>query len=187
VALNLDQKRAERARSRAARREGENPTGVSVLFDGKDYLLPVELPAAVLDPLVDGDLDLAGLIKVAYDASRDQSRPAESRDEMQSLIWETLAAKPDLPVSVIRAIRDSLALLFGADQWASFQASEPSLADMGALVVGLVSEYGVGLGEALRSGNSSKTDGTTSNPTSSVTAAVSTLDGSGPTPILAAS
>lgn len=187
MALDLDVKRAERARTRAARREGADPGGVPVRFDGKDYLLPAELPASVLDPLIEGDLDLVGLIKVAYDASRDQGREKDSRDRMESMVWETLAAHPDLPVSVVRAIRDSLALLFGPEQWVQFQSSNPSLADMSALIVGLVSEYGVGLGEALRSANSSATGGTTSSPTSSVTAAVSMPGGSGPTPVQAAS
>lgn len=187
MALDLDAKRAERARTRAARREGADPGGVPVKFDGKDYLLPAELPASVLDPLIEGDLDLVGLIKVAYDASRDQKREKDSRDRMESMVWETLASHPDLPVSVVRAIRDSLALLFGPEQWAQFQSSNPSLADMSALIVGLVSEYGVGLGEALRSANSSATGGTTSSPTSSGTAAGSTPEGSGPTPVLAAS
>lgn len=187
MALDLDAKRAERARSRAAKREGANPNGVDVTFDGKPYLLPAELPATVLDPLIDGDLDLVGLIKVAYDASRDAQRSQESRDDMESMVWSALAQHPDLPVSVVRAIRDSLALLFGADQWASFQASSPSLADIGALIVGLVREYGVGLGEALRSASSSGTDGTTSSPTSSDTAAVSTPAASGPNPVRAVS
>ena len=183
MALDLDAKRAERARARAARREGANPNGVDVTFDGKQYLLPAELPAAVLDPLIEGDLDLVGLIKVAYDASRDAKRSQESRDDMESMVWQALAQHPDLPVSVVRAIRDSLELLFGTEQWAAFQASSPSLADMGALIVGLVGEYGVGLGEALRSASSSGTGGTTSSPTSSGTAEVSTPATSGPPPV----
>lgn len=187
MALDLDAKRAERARARAARREGSDDPNVRVTFDGNEYVLPPELPASVLDPLIDGDLDLVGLIKVAYDASRDQRRSADSRDRMESMIWETLAGHPDLPVSVVRAIRDSLALLFGADQWAAFQASAPSLSDIGALIVGLVSEYGVGLGEALRSANSSGTGGTTSNPTSAGSVPGSMPAGSGPSPVLAAS
>lgn len=186
MALNLDEKRAERAAARAARREGADPNGVPVVFDRKDYLLPAELPATVLDPLIEGDLDLVGLIKVAYDASRDQRRTEESRDRMESMVWEALAAHPDLPVSVVRAIRDSLALLFGPEQWAQFQASGPSLPDMGALIVGLVREYGVGLGEALRSASSSATGGTTSSPTSAGSG-ISTPVTSGPTPVLAAS
>jgi hypothetical protein len=186
MALNLDAKRQERARARAARREGADPRGVPVTFDGREYLLPAEVPAQVLDPLLDGDLDLVGLIKVAYDASKDARATETDRDRMQEVIWETLAAKPDLPVTVIRAIRDSLALLFGAEQWEAFQASQPSLPDMGALVVGLVSEYGVGLGEALRSGNSSIPAGTTLSPTSSGSTG-STPVTSGPTPVPVAS
>lgn len=179
MAIDLDAKRRERAAKRAARREGAHPEGIPITFDGKSYMLPAEIPAEVLDPLLEGDLDLVGLIKVAYDASRDAQRSAESRDRMESMIWETLAAHPDLPVSVIRAVRDSLAVLFGAEQWQAFQASKPSLADIGALIVSLVSEYGVSLGEALRSSGSATNGGPTSSPTSAGSTE-STPAGSGP-------
>jgi hypothetical protein len=157
--IDLNARRA----ARAARREaGGGP--VTVPFGDAIYELPAELPAAVLMPLLDGDLDLAWLMKGAFDAYRG-AKPSE-QDKMADLVVEGLITNPTLPVDVLRAIRSGLEELFGAEQWSRFWNSIPSLPDIVELIKGCWEVYGVSLGEAFASSASSSSGGATSNPTS---------------------
>lgn len=159
--INLDARRTQRA----AKREAQYADGIPVTHAGRTYKLPAELPVAVLDPLLDGDVDLAGLVTVAVNAMR--STGGDQQEQIAALVAEALMTHPDLPGNVLRGVRQVLANLFGPNQWAAFMGSNPapSLPDLAALIGGLVNAYGVGLGEAFGSADSSPSGGKTSSPT----------------------
>jgi hypothetical protein len=164
--IDLD---AERA-TRAARREGENPNGIPVRFAGEDYLLPAEVPASVIDPLFDGQIDITELVRVLVSTSSEQGG--------FDTALVALARRPDLPASVLVAVRATLQGLFGLAQWDRFWAAGPSFPDLIALIRNLAQSYGVSLGESSGSGGPSPSDGPTSSTISSSTTD-STPDGSG--------
>jgi hypothetical protein len=146
----------------AARREGEYPEGIPVRFGGKDYMLPSELPIDVFDPFLSEDLDLIGLLKPIFAATENRADDKSIGD----LVIDTLTTRPALPKEFIGAIQDSLALLFGADQFAAFSADRPGVGDYLRLIRGLVKAYGVTLGEAFASPASSENGGATQSQTS---------------------
>lgn len=159
--IDLDASRAVRT----AKREGARGN-VPVQMCGERFELPVELPASVVDLLLDGDLDLAGLIRSVVGIWTDSEAEPKEREQAETLALEALLAHPTLPVDVLRTIRSAIATLFGAQQWARFTALNPSLPDLVALIRGLWAEYGVSLGEAWSSSAPSGTGGATSKPTS---------------------
>lgn len=166
--IDLDAKRA----ARAAKREGAHPEGLPVRFKEQDYLLPTELPVAILDPLFDGEFDLTEVLRLLV--------PLTVGTEEAGLagVLDSLARRPDLPAAVLAAVRMTLAALFGPDQWERFWSAGPSFPDMIELVGGLVGEYGVSLGESPGSDGPSTTDGATSSQISGSTATL-TPDASG--------
>lgn len=159
--IDLDRDRL----ARAARREGGGQA-IDVQLGGQRFQLPAELPAAVLDIVLDGDLDLAALVRSAAGVWVDGGADPARQEEAGALVIEALMGQPTLPVDVARTIRAAVAALFGEAQWARFVALGPSLADVAALIKGLVSEYGVSLGEAFKSPKPSAAGGATSRPTS---------------------
>lgn len=161
MAIDLDTHKA----ARAARREGAG-AGVAVRFGGQDFTLPAELPASTLFVLIDGNMDLAGLIRAAVGVWTDQGADAADREVAGSLVIEALMNQPSLPLEVLAAVRTAVADLFGQEQWARFNDLCPSLADLGVLLTALWAEYGVSLGEAFASSEPSPNGGTTSRPTS---------------------
>ncbi len=172
--IDLDAKRA----ARAAKREGAHPDGLPVRFGGQDYLLPTELPVSVLDPLFDGEFDLTEVLRLLVPLT------TGTEDAGLAGVLDSLGRRPDLPASVISAVRLTLASLFGPEQWERFWSAGPSFQDMVELVGSLAGEYGVSLGESPGSDGPSPTDGPTSKPISGDTATL-TPDGSGvlvPTP-----
>lgn len=156
---------AERS-ARAAKREGKNEA-VKVPFGKETYVLPAELPATVAETLLDPEVEIAQLIFAAIQAFKS----GEGDENTAGAIASVLASRPDLPIGFVRAVYGAIEQLFGSEQWASFQAQQPSAQDMVALVKGLFRAYGVGLGEAFKSSGSSETGGTTSKRTSSVSTA----------------
>jgi hypothetical protein len=164
---------ALKAKRLAAAREGRGD-GVPVVFGAGSWTLPAEVPAEVLQRLLDPDVEIAQLLVVALRAYR------AGTDKAADTIITVLTDQPDLPHGFTRAVLDAIESLFGPEQWAAFQAEKPSLQDLWALVSGLFREYGVGLGEALRSAAPSPTAGTTSNPTSVDSTTDSTPAESGP-------
>lgn len=156
---------AERS-ARAARREGGSKP-VRVPFGEETFELPAELPAAVVETLLDPDVEIAQMIIAAIQAYK-----AGTGDEnTTAVIAGVLTSRPDLPLGFVRAVIGAIEQLFGTDQWARFQAQQPSAHDLIALIRGLVQVYGVGLGEAFKSSGSSATGGTTSKRTSSASTA----------------
>lgn len=174
--INLDSAR----HARAVKREGGRQD-VIVRYGDRDFRLPPELPASVLDLLLDGDLDLAALLRAAIGVWTDAGAETADREQAGSLVIEALMSQPGLPVEVLRAVRAAMATLFGPDQWADFNALEPSLPDLTALLSGLWAEYGVSLGEAWQSSAPSESGGTTPRPTyNGTTASTPGVLGPGP-------
>jgi hypothetical protein len=138
----------------AARREVTNPDGMSVVFGGETFVFPAELPLAVLDPLLDPELDLVGLIT--------RFLGEDKADASLGL----LLFRPDLPQAVLKAFYACYAKLMGAEQFDQFAALNPSVEDYGRLTKALVGAYGVSLGKFFKSGSSSSGDGETSKQTS---------------------
>lgn len=147
----------------AARREAANPDGIIVRIDGNDLTLPSELPVDIFDPLLDPELDLAGLIKHVLEG--------DDSDDFTKILLDLLESRPSLFADALDTIKSMLTLLFGAEQYALFLASRPSVNDYLRLVQGLVKLYGVGLGEAFASLESSTNGGATPNPISGSTRA----------------
>lgn len=164
---------------RAARREG-SLEGLKVTLGDDTFTLPSELPVDVFAPFRDiiGDDDLPSIVQTLAESSNtDQALTAFLRD------------RPNIAVEALDALRFALGRLFctqgdGCDldalsesgrsapthapecQWPRFLKQRPSMPDYLALGRGLLAGYGVSLGEALGSSDSSGSDGATSNPTS---------------------
>jgi hypothetical protein len=153
------------AEADAARREARYPDGIPVIHKGVTYLLPAELPADALDPLLGLDVDLAGIVGSAVRLQAEANEEDQRRVGAE-VMWQALAANPRLPVDFWTGVKASLALLFGEEAWARFTADRPSLPTYVRLVRMLSKAYGVGLGEAFASAAPSDTGGETSNPTS---------------------
>jgi hypothetical protein len=153
---------AERS-ARAAKREGAGEN-VRIPFGDAEYLLPAELPATVVDHLLDPEVEIAQLIIAALRAFKDGT----ASDNAATVIAQVLTERPDLPLGFVRAVLGAVEQLFGAEQWTAFQAQNPSAQDLLALIKGLIRVYGTGLGEAFGSSASSTSAGTTSKPTSNV-------------------
>lgn len=142
----------------AARREEEIPEGIEVTQKGESFVLPAELPMDVFDPFFTDEFDLPGLFARVMQTSDDDSTFA--------ILTKLLFDRPDLPRQSIAAVRESLRILFGDEQWEKFQATRPSMKDIVRLAKGLFRLYGTDLGEAFASADSSGSDGSTSKETS---------------------
>jgi len=78
--LDLDARRAER---QAARDEaGETP--VTITFNGKEYALPVELPAGFAIAITDGDL--RGAMQPLFGAKAEEFLVGASTDDLSELM-----------------------------------------------------------------------------------------------------
>lgn len=176
--LDLDAGRAERAKARAARNEARGDT-LPIRLGGKVVAtLPAEFAIDVLTPLTELDVDLAFVIKAVT-----QAAGAVERDEQvagMNLLVNVLAANPALPSGILNAVQDIGKRLLGEDGYAALVAWRPSREDIAALAKGILSWYGVSLGEASPSPTSSAASGgETSKPISSASTEVSTRAASG--------
>ena len=165
----------------ARKREGAGVTP-ALKLDGHRYELPVELPVDVFDPLVHVDVDVSLLVRMAMDA-RDAAEANDENANMAVLdvLVDLMVANPPLPVDLVGAIKKSTQLLLGEECYAALVAFRPTVADLGAIAKHLFRQYGVGLGEASPSPDSSGDTETTSKPTSSGTARARTSGGPGKT------
>jgi hypothetical protein len=163
-------------KARVARQETKVPE-VIVIGDTK-VSLPVELPIDVFGPLKNLDVDLALLMRQAITSATGNGDQAK---EAQSLVIDLLVANPNLPRDLIDAIAESATRLLGQEGYDALVAFRPSREDLGVLAKTLLGHYGVSLGEALGSSDSSTNDGTTSKPTSNG-GTESTPEGSSETP-----
>lgn len=139
-------------------REIAMPDGIRVPYRGEVFILPAELPLDVINPLLDEDLDLAGIIKQVFSA----------RGDGVDAMFDVLLARPDLPKSALKAFHGVWGALFG-EQYAAFLAKKPGHKTYATLFRLLVKEYAVSLGEASASLASSESDAAPSKPTSSGT------------------
>lgn len=150
----------------AAIRESAYPDGIPVPYKGHTFTMPAECPIDVFDPLLSADFNLVGVLGAILDDT-------DGKDMGES-VMSVLFERPSLPAEARDTIYECLCLLFGAEQWAEFQALRPGLTTYAALIRGLLNVYGVSLGEAFASGDSSKNSGPTPNPTSPVSTPGST-------------
>jgi hypothetical protein len=142
----------------AARRERECPSGLKVVLGGEDFTLPAELPLDVVDILISPRLGLMAVVQTALldgSSTRNVVDAVMARFESVTALEETKGALTGMVTG-----------LFG-DQWDRFAALRPTVQDMAVLVQGLLSKYGVGLGELFASLVSSPSGGGTSSTTSS--------------------
>lgn len=155
---DLDAKRLERARMRAARQEARGETLPIVLGGQTIATLGAEFPLDVLEPLSHINLDIALLVQQAVAAAQGSDNSANVE-----LIVNILAANPDLPREFIAAVKEIGKRLLGEDGYSAFVAARPTPWDVAALASVLFSWYGVTLGESSGSSVASSTDGATSN------------------------
>lgn len=147
----------------AGRRELAHPDGIPVVLGGETFTLPAEFPVDVLDPFLDEKFDLAGLIREAVRKSKNEDGTTKP---VSVIVVDTLFDRPSLPVELIQTIYAAFEQLFGAEDYARFKAQRPSIGDYQRLTSGLFSLYGVSLGEAFASPDSSESDGATQKETS---------------------
>ncbi|XTZ13930.1 hypothetical protein ACQSSU_20750 [Micromonospora echinospora] len=147
---------------------------IVVILNRREWHLPPEFPASVLDPLFDGDLDDLLALLIEFYGDGDDSTDAEL--DLKTVL-PILSRNPGLLSATLRAVRRAFAELLGEEQWAEWLATRPGLGDYFKLGRAAFGEYGVSLGEALGLSRSADTGGTTSKPTSKP--ARSTRGGSG--------
>jgi hypothetical protein len=170
--LDLDQMRE----SRAAQREGQKAS-LPIRIGGQVIAtLEPELPLSVITPLREIDDTIALVIRQAMTLAT--NKEAGAKWEASSLVIDMLAATPDLPVKVVEVIDKISRNLLGDSGVEQFMAARPSLPDIAALAKGILAYYGVSLGEASPSSDSS-TDGGGTSPTTSDTNSDSTPEASG--------
>ena len=157
--LDLD---AQRAASREAKQQAP-----SLTIGGRRYELPIELPVDVFEPLTTLDVDASLLVSMALDARKEAQQNGEAATEavLQSVV-NMIVANPNLPMDLVEAIKTGALRLLGEDCYTALVGFRPSIGELGAIAKHLSSQYGVGLGEALPSSDSSDGTGETSKPTS---------------------
>ena len=156
--LDLDSARSARAEM------GPPPT---VKIDGEVLELPRELPLDVLEPLTGINVDVSVLVSQVLDARKEAKDSGEAANEaMLEAVVNMLVVNPSLPAELVDAAKEMARRLFGPEGYAHLIKQRLSLKDIAALARFLLRRYGVGLGEALPSSDSSEGTGTTSKPTS---------------------
>ncbi|MBM0201920.1 hypothetical protein JNW90_01455 [Micromonospora sp. STR1s_5] len=159
----------------ASRRE---PEPIPLILMRQQWTLPGELPADVLDPLFDGELD--DLIALIVDLLGEGNGNGLNTDDVDfGALVKRISARPQLVSATLRALRGAFEKLLGEEQWQRWIQARPGLSAYLLLAKAAIAEYGVSLGEALGSSSSSDGDGTTSKPTSPATPRASTRGGSG--------
>ncbi len=140
----------------AAKREVRFPDGIIVKLGDDTFTLPAELPVVALDPLFDVDVDLASVLAQAVKLANSGSDESNVGLEV---VADILLSNPNLPKDVWMALRRSLAVLFGEEQWARFDSLALTLPTYIALIKNVVRMYGTTLGEAFGSASPSVDNG----------------------------
>lgn len=174
--LDLD---AER-QARAAEREGSKKPWPIRIGGQVICTLPPEVPLSVITPLRAIDDTIALVLRQAMTLASDKDA-AGAKWAFSELVVDMLATSPDLPVKVVEVIEQISRNLLTSEGVDKFMAAEPSLPDIQALAKGVFRFYGVTLGEASPSSESSTDGGGTSLTTSSMNSD-STPEASGPPP-----
>lgn len=147
---------------RSARAELRSVPGITI--GGKRLELPPELPLDVLEPLTSINVDIAVLIRQVLDARRENSDQAN--EAILDVVVDQLVVNPSLPAELIGAVKLMASRLFGEENYAHLVAQRLYLKDLGEIAKFVFRRYGVRLGEASPSSDSSEGTGTTSKPTS---------------------
>lgn len=159
----------------AARREaGDEPEPIVLILGGMEYELPPELPAAVFDPIIEGELDALLVVLVEVYGEGDERAGLDL-----GRIVEVLRASPQVLSGTLRTLRGAYAGVLGPQQWQTWLGARPSVGDYLRFGKAALAEYGVGLGEAWGFSPSSANGGTTSKRTSAAGGRTSTRAGSG--------
>ncbi len=166
---------------RAAMREGKGQDLPITFGDEHITTLPVELPVDVFAPLRELDGDVTLLLREAMNAyqAEDQGRAA--------LVIDLIASNPRLPLTALDTFRQIAENLLTKDGFARLQEHRPSGQDYAFLVKGVLRFYGLSLGEALPSSESSTDSPGGTSPGTSSTTSDSTPVESGQTPAATAS
>ncbi len=166
--------------ARSARTEvGPAP---AVRLGGVRHELPRELPIDVLEPLTTINVDVSVLVRQVLDARNAAKDSGEAvGEEILGAVIDMLVLNPSLPTEIVEAAKEMARRLMGPDAYAALVAFRPTVADLGALAKHIGRLYGVRLGEASRSSDSSADSGTTSKPTSAGEAETSATSGVVPT------
>lgn len=138
----------------------------TVKIKGQVYIWPAELPADVLLPLLDEDLDLVGVVRDVWDMADDSG----SLNIANAL--DKILGRQNLPKVFWERYREALSVLFDAGkegQAEQFFATSPSLPQLMRVTSAVWRTYGVSLGEASAPSGQSDGDGSGSKETSSAT------------------
>lgn len=164
LVLDLDANRKQRA----AEREGKKQDLPIRLGGEVIAILPVELPVDVLAPLRELDGDITLILREAMNSAR-HGATDEAKWNTTELVVDVLASNPALPVQALDVIVKVGKNLLTEEGFDRLVASRPSQQDYAFLVKGVFRFYGLTLGEASPSSDSSTDSGGTSNGTSSTT------------------
>lgn len=161
--IDLDAERAKRA----AEREGKGIDGGIRLGGQIIATLPVELPVDVLAPLQTIDTSITLILRSAMSAYKAQGEgDAAAAWDSTQLIVDLLALTPTLPTDMIAVLHQCGENLFGTEGYTALRNAHLSLPDVGVLAKGVFAFYGMTLGEASTSPESSENDGATLSSTS---------------------
>lgn len=152
--LDLDGQRSARA---------ELTRTPALKVNGERIELPAELPLDVLEPLTKVNIDVSLLIRQVLDA---RGTGEAANEELLGAVVDMLIVNPSLPVEVVDAVREMSRRLLGAEGYAALVAFRPTVKDVGSIAKYVIRQYGIRLGEASPSSDSSEGTGTTSKPTS---------------------
>lgn len=169
--LDLDARRASRATRR--REAGRKP--LVLTFGGSSYPLPPELPVHVFAPLRDVSADLGLLLRAAADAAG-----PDGRADAASTLLSVFAANENLAPALLAALERCARNLAGDEAYDALMAWGPSAEDLAEIGRGVLTRYGVSLGESSPSSPSSTSEETSSSATSQPTTPDSTPAGPGP-------
>jgi hypothetical protein len=147
---------------RSARAEKTQTPGIKLA--GTRLELPPELPLDVLEPLTGINVDIAVLVRQVLDTRRENSDQAN--EAILDVIVDQLVVNPSLPAELIEAVKTMAARLFGPEGYAHLTTQRLYVKDLGEIAKFVLRHYGIRLGEASPSPDSSEAAGTTPTPTS---------------------
>jgi hypothetical protein len=166
--LNLDQARKDRLDARAKAAGRENHEEPIVWRNETIAVLPAEPPLSALAPLRRVDQEIAMVLSEIMETA---SRQGQGAAQTATFLLNMLVQRQDLPSQLIDVVREMTEEIITAEGLAKFLAGKPSPWDYVALISGALAHWGVSLGEASRSTDSSSTGsgGPTSKSTSDTT------------------
>lgn len=170
--LDLD---AER-KVRAAEREGKKQD-LPIRLGGETItVLPVELPVDVLAPLRDLDGDITLILREALSSVTSSKDARQTQVDTTALVVDLLASNPALPITFLDTVQKIGRNLLTDEGMNRLIANRPTPQDYTALIKGVFSFYGVTLGEASPSSDSSTDEPRTDEPDSETSSGTSSTN-----------